>query len=121
MGEQSRGAKAVRAAADRYGFEVQSARWFDGIGPSGTKYEVKSTTGRGFRLWRDQHRSLSAAPSAFYVFVSMSKSGSILDMVRRDTTTVTGYINESGGWVRSGHSRDVETRERYVNQSLPFD
>ena len=121
MSEQSRGARAARAAADRYGFEIDSARWYDGTGPSGTRYEVKSTSGRGFRLWRDQHRSLSAAPSAYYVFVRMSESGSVLEMVRRDTTTVTGYIRAAGGWVSSGHARrDGAGKERYVKPSVPF-
>jgi len=114
-GPQTRGSEAVRRAAKKYGFEVESTRWYDGTGPSGTRYEVKSTTGRGYRIWRDQHRSLTAAPSAYYVFVYGDK------IVARRPSTVTKYVSESGGWVDSGHDRvDGDGGERYLSPSVPF-
>jgi len=115
-GPQGRGADAVRRAAERYGFDVESARWYDGIGPSGTKYEVKSTSGRGYRIWRDQHRSLTSAPSAWYVFVFDGR------IVKRRPSTVTRYVNDAGGWVKSGHDRlDGEPGgERYLSPNRPF-
>lgn len=115
-GPQGRGADAVRRAADRYGFDVESARWYDGVGPSGTKYEVKSTNGRGFRVWRDQHRSLTSAPSAWYVFVYDGR------IVKRRPSTVTRYVRDAGGWVDSGHDRlgGDAGGERYLDPDRPF-
>jgi hypothetical protein len=115
-GPQGRGADAVRRAAERYGFRVKSARWYDGVGPSGTKYEVKSTSGRGFRIWKDQHASLTSAPSAWYVFVHDGR------IVKRRPSTVTRYVNAAGGWVKSGHDRlDGEPGgERYLSPDRPF-
>jgi hypothetical protein len=114
-GPQTRGSEAVRRASERYGFEIDDARWYDGTGPSGTRYEVKSTTGRGFRIWRDQHRSLTAAPSAFYVFVYGDR------IVARRPPTVTRYVREAGGWVDSGHDRvDGVGGERYLGPDVPF-
>jgi hypothetical protein len=115
-GPQGRGADAVRLAAERYGFDVESARWYDGVGPTGTKYEVKSTNGRGFRVWRDQHRSLTSAASAWYVFVYDGR------IVKRRPSTVTRYVRDAGGWVDSGHDRlgGDAGGERYLDPDRPF-
>lgn len=121
MTVQGRGSKAVLAASNTYGFEVESTRWYDGVGTTGAKYEVKSTVDRGFRIWRDQHRSLTAAPRSFYVFVRMSESGTVRKLVRRDPTTVTQYVARAGGWVKSGHARrDGGGKERYIAPEVPF-
>jgi hypothetical protein len=124
VSEQSRGAAAVDAAADRYGFEVESARWYDGVSESGTKYEVKSTTGRGFRIWKDQHDSLRAADArgtAWYVFVEMTDRGGISRMMKRKPRTVTRYVEAAGGWNVSGHARrDGGGFERYLSPDTPF-
>jgi pyruvate/2-oxoglutarate dehydrogenase complex dihydrolipoamide acyltransferase (E2) component len=115
----ARAAVAVRRAADAYGFDVESASWYDGTGPSGTRYEVKSTATRGYRIFEDQHRSLTSAPSAYYVFVRFRADGSVRDMTRRRPSTVTRYVREAGGWVRSGHAR-TDDRERYIDPDTPF-
>jgi len=115
----ARAARATRRAAEKYGFNVTSASWYDGTGPSGTRYEVKSTADRGFRIFEDQHRSLTAAPSAFYVFVRFRSDGSVADMTRRRPATVTQYVSESGGWVKSGHAR-TDDGERYLDPDTPY-
>lgn len=77
--------------------------WYDAINPrTGAKYQVKSAQkDRRFRLWEDQHRSLTAAEgqnSAWYVFVVSGK-----EPRRVKPSTVTRWVRERGGWNRAGH------------------
>jgi len=116
---ERQGAFAEEFVANTYGLEhvPNEAEWYDCVHPErGTKYEVKSThvalddgsTGR-FRLWRDQHRSLTAsqgAPNqtAWYAFVLLDEDGDVVDVRRMHPTTVTSIVrDEDGGWNRSGH------------------
>lgn len=78
-------------------------RWYDAINPrTGTKYQVKSAEpGGAFRLWSDQHRSLTACEGqkcAWYVFVSSDGRSR-----RVRPSTVTRWVRERGGWVEAGH------------------
>ena len=83
---EEQGMDATYEAAREYGLEpeTEAADWYDAVDPeTGAKYEVKSTVvsysgeysegapGR-FRLWEDQHVSLTAANNsgtAWYVFI----------------------------------------------------
>ncbi|MCD2199093.1 hypothetical protein LPA44_04160 [Halobacterium sp. KA-4] len=108
-----RGSTATHAVAERYGLEVESRPWYDAVSPTGTKYEVKATsraladgsTGR-FRLWEEQHRSLTASDAqgtSWYAFVLLSQSGDVRRIQRRKPSTVTRLVNERGGWYDAGH------------------
>lgn len=128
------GAFAERAAAEKWGFEhsPNEADWYDCVGPSGEKLEVKSTSvtrasgaaGR-FRLWEDQHISLTAADkagSAWYAFVLLS-SGSTKEVVaikRLRPKDVTPIVRKDGGtWNLAGHS-DRPGRQHKVLWSEVF-
>ena len=108
------GERAEQFVAREYDLDhTPEAEWYDCINPrTGTKYEVKSTSdmigdeypeeGR-FRLWEEQHRSLTAAEgqnAAWYVF--LVDGG---DMRRVKPSTVTQWVNSRGGWNRAGHTR----------------
>jgi len=114
---ERQGRFATEAVADRFDLVVENdvAEWYDAVDPStGTKYECKSTskelesgaTGR-FRVWEDQHRSLTTAASAdgqtaWYGFVLLDDNGRVEEMVRRKPSTVTKIVG--GEWNRAGHS-----------------
>ncbi|WP_167837313.1 hypothetical protein [Halosimplex halophilum] len=58
-----------------------------------------------FRLWEDQHRSLTAAEgaegqTAWYAFVLFDESD---DVVRRKSSTVTEIVG--GEWNETGHAQ----------------
>jgi hypothetical protein len=114
------GAFAERYVAESYDLDHRpnEADWYDCVHPRGTKYEVKSTTetysgeysdgatGR-FRLWEDQHRSLTAAEgsegqTAWYAFVLLDTDGEVVDVVRRKPSTVTEIV--AGNWNQAGHA-----------------
>lgn len=109
------------------------SEWYDVINPrTNTKHEVKSATrehesgalGR-FRLWEDQHRSLLASDVqnvAWYDFVLLSSSGTVLEHRRMKPTTVTKLIHResSSGWNRAGHG-DRNSRQHKLPQSAVFD
>lgn len=91
--------------------------WFDAVATNGTKYEVKSAhrfVGNGaqgrFRVWEDQHRSLTAASAAadqtaWYAFV-LFEDDQPIDVRRMQPTTVTSIVHDDGGsWNRAGHSQ----------------
>lgn len=100
------GERAEKFVAREYDLDhTPEADWYDCINPrTGTKYEVKSAEkGRRFRLWENQHRSLTAAEgqnAAWYVF--LVDGG---DMRRVKPSTVTQWVNQRGGWNRAGHDR----------------
>jgi len=113
---QRQGAFAERYVAESYGLEQapNEADWYDCVHPRGTKYEVKSThetlangaTGR-YRVWEDQHRSLTTAEgatdqTAWYAFVLLDEDGEVVDVVRRKPLTVTEIVG--GEWNDAGHA-----------------
>ena len=84
--------------------------WCDLVNPrTGTKHEVKvCQPGRRFRIWEDNHRSLTASDgqgTAWYQFLVVTENGNVVDEVKRKPSTVTKIINERGGWNVSGHDR----------------
>jgi hypothetical protein len=92
-------------------------RWYDAINPrTDAKYQVKSAeTGRRFRVWADQHRSLTAAEgqnAAWYVFVTESGHR------RMRPSTVTAIIRERGGWNESGHERGSKQHKIPINEII---
>lgn len=114
------GAFAERAAAEKWDFAhaPNEADWYDCVGPNEEKLEVKSTVvtlasgsaGR-FRLWEDQHISLTAADkagSAWYAFVLLS-GGSTQEVVaikRMRPKDVTPIVRADGGtWNLAGHEK----------------
>jgi hypothetical protein len=139
---EEQGMDATYEAAREYGFEpdTETADWFDGVDPStGAKYEVKSTVkaytgeysdgapGR-FRLWEDQHVSLTAANNsgeAWYVFVLYDRPGvdaDVVDMVRLSPAEVTELVKSvgDGEWNLSGH-RQRQSRQQKVPWTEVFD
>jgi hypothetical protein len=114
---EDQGLFATEVVAEEYDLELEreTADWYDAINPrTGAKTEVKSThraledgsVGR-FRLWRDQHRSLRASDAsgvAWYAFVLLDDSDSVVDVVRAKPSTVGRLVRESGDWNRAGHS-----------------
>lgn len=113
---------AEEIVAEEFGLSTfNDAGWYDlEVPETGTKYEVKSTssevgdkypgTGR-FRLWRSQHRSLTAsegAGMAWYAFVVLDEDAGSIKIQRRRPTTVTRLVNERGGWNDAGHERYSE-------------
>jgi len=106
---------AENFAAAQYDLTLTpEADWHDAIADNGTKYEVKGAekekrSGRQgrFRIWEDNHHSLSVSngqANAWYVFVVI-ENGTVLDHRRTQPQTITRIINDRGGWNRSGHSR----------------
>lgn len=115
------GAFAEKYAANSYGLEhvPNETEWYDCVDEStGTRYEVKSTTreysgeysegatGR-FRVWEDQHRSLTNAEgaethTAWYVFIVLDEDGEVEHIVRRKPSTVTKIVD--GEWNRANHA-----------------
>lgn len=113
---ERQGAFAERYVAESYGLAhvPNEADWYDCVHPRGTKYEVKSThetlasgaAGR-FRLWEDQHRSLTAAEgaegqTAWYAFVLFDEHDDVVDVVRRKPSSVTKIVG--GEWNDAGHA-----------------
>ncbi len=84
--------------------------WCDLLNPrTGSKHEVKvSLPNRRFRIWEDNHRSLTASDgqgTAWYHFVVVTSSGNVVDERKAKPSTITRIVNERGGWNRSGHAR----------------
>ena len=84
--------------------------WCDLVNPrTGTQWEVKvCQPNRRFRLWEDNHRSLTASDgqkTAWYYFIVVSKNGNIVDTQKRKPSTITRIVRERGGWNESGHER----------------
>jgi len=92
---------------DKYDLTEASVDWCDATNPrTGARYEVKSaspsTDRPRFRLWRDQHRALTAASAnvaAWYVFVYGDR------VTRRTPSYVAAVVSDRGGWNQSGHRR----------------
>lgn len=119
---ERQGEFATRQVAEEFGLDVENdvAEWYDAVDPStGTKFECKSThqqledgaTGR-FRLWEDQHRSLTSAAAAdgqtaWYGFVVLDEDNDVKHLVRRKPSTVTKIVG--GEWNRAEH---VERKSR---------
>ncbi|WP_162562457.1 hypothetical protein [Salinigranum rubrum] len=113
---EEQGAFTEQLVADRYDLEHRpdEADWYDCVNPrTGTKYEVKSThetlasgaSGR-FRLWEDQHRSLTVSDgqvTAWYVFVLLSETGEVVEVRRMKPSTVTEIVD--GEWNQAGHRK----------------
>jgi hypothetical protein len=107
------GRDAEELVKRKYDLTESGVEWCDLTDPrTGARYEVKSAeralaSGREgrFRLWEDQHRSLTAANSAgsaaWYVFVTDDGA----TYTRRRVTHVTQIVNDRGGWNESGHRR----------------
>ena len=58
-----------------------------------------------FRLWEDQHRSLTASDgqaTAWYAFVLLSGTGEVVDVRRMKPSTVTEIVG--GDWNRADHA-----------------
>jgi hypothetical protein len=132
---QGRGVE--RAIARRLDVEhvPGEADWYDLVGPTGTKYEVKSTTktysgeysegdpGR-FRLWEDQHLSLVAADrtgTAWYVFVLLDDD-EVAAVQKRRPSTVTKIVDDvgDGDWNLAGHS-ERDSRQQKVPWTAVMD
>jgi len=84
--------------------------WCDLVNPrNGTKHEVKvSQPNRRFRVWEDNHRSLTASDgqgTAWYHFLVVTSSGNVVDERKAKPSTITRIVNERGGWNTSGHER----------------
>ncbi|ELY69324.1 hypothetical protein [Natrinema versiforme] len=110
---QERGRDASEWVAAQFSLERADGRdWCDLVNPrTGAKHEVKSARpDRRFRIWEDNHRSLTASDGqnvAWYDFVILS-SGSTpepLDHRRMKPATVTQLVKDRGGWNRAGHSK----------------
>ncbi|QCC47433.1 hypothetical protein [Halobellus limi] len=102
--------------------------WYDVVTPNGTKIEVKSThtelddgsEGR-FRLWEDQHTSLTSAEAsgtAWYAFVLFSTDDEVVGIQRRKPSTVTRIVREIAledgePWSVAKH-REREARQKKV-------
>lgn len=114
--------RAEEFVADEYDLEHNPGdpgeRWFDATNPrTGARYQVKTAEkGRRFRLWEDQHRSLTAAEgqnAAWYVFLSDG------EMKRMRPSTVTRIIRERGGWNRADHAdRDARQHKLPVDEVI---
>ncbi|SFH07667.1 hypothetical protein SAMN04488063_0105 [Halopelagius inordinatus] len=138
---ESQGMDATHRAAAEFGLEVdtETADWYDAVGPTGEKYEVKSTVeeysgeysdgdpGR-FRLWEDQHVSLvhaDASGTAFYVFVLFDEpgvDGDVVDMKRLRPSEVTEIVNDvgDGEWNLAKHP-ERRSRQQKVPWTAVFD
>lgn len=125
---EEQGAFAEQFVADHYDLEHRpdETDWYDCVNPrTGTKYEVKSThetlasgaSGR-FRLWEDQHRSLTASDgqaTAWYVFVLLSESGEVVEVRRMKPSTVTTAV--AGEWNKAGHDERTGRQHKLrINQ-----
>lgn len=113
---ERQGRFATEHVADQFDLLVENdvEDWYDAVDEStGTKYEVKSTsqelasgaTGR-FRLWEDQHRSLTSAAAAdgqtaWYAFVLLDDANNVADVARRKPSTVTTIVDRD--WNRAEH------------------
>lgn len=110
---QERGETAANWVAREYSLEsCPENDWCDLINPrTGTKHEVKSARpDRRFRIWEDNHRSLTASDgqgTAWYDFVVLSSGGSPQPMEHRrvNPSTITKIVNARGGWNRAGHEK----------------
>ena len=85
-------------------------QWCDLVNPrTGAKHEVKvAAPERRFRIWEDNHRSLTASDGqnvAWYHFLVMDSDGRVVDSRRMKPSTVTRIVRERGGWNTSGHAR----------------
>lgn len=116
--------RAEKFVAERYDLEHNPGqpgeRWYDAVNPrTGAKYQVKSAQSGGrFRLWDDQHRSLTAAEganAAWYVFVVPNR-----EPRRVRPTTVTQWVNSRGGWNRANHELRPGARQHKLPVSEVF-
>ena len=118
---------AESLVAEEFGLsEFNDAEWYDAVLKStGAKYEVKSTSSRirsgagRFRLWEGQHRSMTAAEgqnAAWYAFVLLDTDDGVIRIQRRRPSTVTGIINDRGGWNRSGHESKGRQHKLPINE-----
>lgn len=130
---EQQGTFAAEKAAEEFGVThaPEEASWYDLVDEeTGAKYETKSVVpyypsgqpGR-FRLWEDQHVSLTradASGTAWYVFVLLEETGpdsfDVDEMRRMRPSTVTRIVKEigDGEWNLSSHQR----RER--QQKVPW-
>ena len=113
-GPQQRGRIAEEHAAEKYGFRREHGDWYDGVGASGVRYEVKSGLS-SVRFFEKPHDTLTSN-GGFYVIVQTTRDGRVRESKRKRATTVTDIIQAAGGWVESGHSR-AAGREKYVSMS----
>lgn len=103
---EHQGEAAGEIVADELGGDhaPEEAHWYDVVLPSGTKVEVKSTHVRlengsegRFRLWEDQHTSLTSAEasgSAWYAFVLFGQDDELLNIQKRRPSTVTRIVRD---------------------------
>jgi len=108
MSQNPQWRQAEEYAVDHYDLEhhvnQQGEGWYDAVDPfSREKYQIKSAKPeRRFRLWEDQHRSLSASAAqlgaAYYIFMTDNRP-----LLKVKSTKVTEWINERGGWNDAGH------------------
>ena len=100
------GRQAEEFVRRRLDLEECDRDWCDAVDPvTGEKYEIKSAQPeRRFRLWANNHRSLSASGAqngeAWYIFLTDNRP-----MIKAKSTEVTEWVNERGGWNKAGHSR----------------
>jgi len=110
---QERGKEAAEYVASEYSLErCPENDWCDLVNPrTSAKHEVKSARpDRRFRLWEDNHRSLTASDGqnvAWYDFVILSSGSNPqpLEHKRMKPATVTQLVNSRGGWNRAGHEK----------------
>ena len=84
--------------------------WCDLVNPrTGSKHEVKvAAPGRRFRIWEDNHRSLTASDGqnvAWYDFLVVTMDDRVVEGRRMKPSTVTQIVRDRGGWNTSGHAR----------------
>lgn len=130
MSGPRQGRQAEEFIRRRFDLDPPEAEWHDGVDPDGIKYEIKSaqetvsagdnkTESGRFRLWEDQHRSLTASKGqigeAYYVFIVSNR-----EAVKVSATEVTEWVNELDGWNKAGHSRR-DSRQKKIPVDFVYD
>lgn len=127
---ERQGEAAGEIVAKEYGGEHVPGEsfWYDVVTPSGTKIEVKSTHVRledgsegRFRLWEDQHTSLTSAEAsgtAWYAFVLFGQDEELMKIQRRKPSTVTRIVREIAledgePWSVAGH-KERQSRQKKI-------
>lgn len=96
--------------------------WHDAVDPAtNQKHQIKSAQeGRRFRLWEQQHRSLTASAGqldgAYYLFVVSGKP-----ILKVDARTVTEWVRDRGGWNKAGHSGRPGDRQLKIPEQWVYD
>lgn len=109
--DTQRGLEGEQWVAQKFNLEFcEGVDWCDVENPrTGAKHEVKTALpSRRFRLWKDNHLSLTASDGqnvAWYDFLKLDSNGVIVEHRRMKPSTVTTIVNERGGWNTSGHVR----------------